>query len=348
MASVNTPTSSPRTWLLRCAAVIAVALAGAVLATFSVATHPRFHNLPSSVDSQQAILEKRIFVFEGIAVDYPSWRNRIAVPAAMRALGVIPGVTPSRAYLLVRWLGACAALVSFAWLVRVATQASPWLCGLSAMALGLCLFPTFLHIYEVPSDFLDAAAISLLLGCVLQKRRVAFACIMLPALLNRESAIFAVGAWWLVHVLPFERRAFLRESVFCAALGAAGSALVIGVRQANALPGAGTNAGVQPFVPAEMFRSHWMQITDFLNQPNFSNPLFFLTGYFVFAALVAAAHWSDLPAALRRLGWCALLLYAISVPYGNLDELRINIPALVISTLLLSWLAFRRPSPAVA
>lgn len=332
-------------WLLRAAALLAVALGGAVLAHFSVVAHPRFLHLPWSVDSQNAILERRPFVFEGIESEFPTWRHRIMVPLAMRAISAVAGVSDSQAYLLVRWLTACAALVAFAWLVRIATKASYWLSGGAAVVLAFSVFPTFLHIYEVPSDFLDAAFFSLLLGCVLQRRRLAVAGIMLLALLNRESAIFAVAAWWAVHAWPFVRRDFLRETAFCIGLGAAGTALVAAVRVVNSVNASTANAGLQAFEPAMMLGINCRQIAGFFLHPNYANPLFYLGGYLLLVTLVAAARWSHLPDRLRRLGWTAVAMYAVSLPFGCVNELRINIPALVIATLLLAWLAFRDVQP---
>ncbi|SDS63840.1 hypothetical protein [Opitutus sp. GAS368] len=350
-APLSTEPPQPlRPWLLRAAALLGLALGGAVLAHFSMATHPRFLHLPWSVDSQNAILERRVFVFEGVPVEFPSWRNRVLVPLAMRAITAVTPASSSQAYLLVRWASACAALAAFTWLVRTATRAGWWLSGGAALVFALSLFPTFLHLYEVPSDFLDAAFFSLLLGCLLQRRRLVFAGCLLLALLNRESAIFALIAWWAVHAWPFARRNFLRESAFCLTLGVAGTALVMGVRQANAMVAAPGSSGLQPFEPAMLFGMHWNMVVEFLRHPNYANPLFFLGAYLAFVGLVAAASWSRLPAELRRLGWTALALYVVSVLYGNIDELRINIPALVVSTLLLAWLAFRdtRPEPGPA
>lgn len=338
------PLSPVRRCLLLVAALIALLLAGAVLANFSMAAHPRFPHLPWSVDSQEAIRERRIFVFEGIAVDYPSWRNRIAVPYAMHATQALLPVSASQAYILIRWATACAALAAFAWLVRVATRAPlPW-CGLGAFCFALCLFPTFLHLYEIPSDFLDAASFSVLVGCALLRRRGWFAVLLLVSLLNRESAIFAVPVWWALHAWPFARRAFLRETAFSAALGLAGTAVVIALRQGNALPGSTVRTGLQPFGPLDLLQVHLGQIREFVLYFNYGNPLFFLAGYLLFAALVAAACWSRLTPPLRRLGLAGAGLYGVSVIYGNLGELRISIPSLVISTLLLLWLAF--PTPA--
>jgi hypothetical protein len=337
-----------QTWVLRAAALLALALGGAVLAHFSMATHPRFLNLRAAVDSQVAILDRRIFVFEGVPVEFPSWRNRVLVPLAMKAVTTVTRASDSQAYLVVRWASACAALAAFAWLARVATGAGWWLAGGGALVFAFSLFPTFLHLYEVPSDFFDAAFFSLLIGFALRKQRALFIAALLVGLLNRESAIFALAAWWLVHAWPFKREAFSRESLFCAALAIIGSALVTGLRLANGMLTSAANNGLQPFAPLTMLRAHWTMVLDYLHHPTYGNPLFFLGAYLLFVALVALAVGRSLPPVLQRLGWLAAGLYVLSIAYGNIDELRINIPALVISTLLLVAVAVREARPAEA
>lgn len=325
--------------LLQAAGLIALALMGAILAHFSMATHPRFLTLSSAVDSQTAILDRRIFVFEGVAVDYPSWRNRVIVPLLMRAITLTTPASPSQAYLVVRWMTACSALAAFAWLVRSVARAGYWLCGFAAGLLALSLFPTFLHIYEVPSDFLDAAFFSLLLLFILEDRRIAFAVVLMVALLNREFAVFSVVAWWAVHAWPFGRRGFLLESAYCLCLGVAGSALVAWVRVKNAVLEAPLSRALQPLDGLRNFRVHAAKLHAFVLHPVYGSPYFFLFGYIVFISLIMAALWRELPRELRRLGWVALCMYGVSLAYGDIDELRINIPGLVICSLLLVYLA---------
>jgi len=249
--------------------------------------------------------------------------------------------SPSQAYLVVRWMTACAALASFAWLVRSVVKVGYWFCGFAAGLLALSLFPTFLHIYEVPSDFLDAAFFSLLLLFILEGRRIAFAAVLMVALLNREFAIFSVVAWWAVHALQAGRRNFLLESVYCLGLGLAGCALVAWVRVKNAVLEAPLGTVLQPLDGIRNFQVHAAKLHAFVLHPVYGSPYFFLMGYILFMVLIMAAYWRELPKDLQRLGWVALCMYGVSLAYGDIDELRINIPGLVVCSLLLVHIASR-------
>jgi hypothetical protein len=336
-------------WARIVALTLFVALSGALLAHFSMAVHPRFITRPDAVDSQKAILEQRVFVFDGDQYVYPSWRNRVMVPLAIESISALTGITFSQSYILVRWLTACAAIAAFGALLFRVLETSMWLAAAGAAVFTVCLFPTFLHIYEIPSDFIDAASFSLLVLSACEKRRTSFALILLLALTNRESAIFATFVWFALHAWPFQRRTFLRESAYCCILGVVGSALVIWLRVIKAVPG--VTDVLQPYSPWDLVSVHWRMIKDFLSYPMYGSPLFFLFGYFIFLALIAGSYWKTLRPPMQRLGIVAAGIYLVSLAYGNIDELRIFIPSLVISTLLLGEIAlneFRRSRPATA
>lgn len=325
----------------------AVLLIGAALAHFSMTMHPRFLYLPEAVESQRAILERRLFVFEGQPLDYPSWRNRLAVPHAIRTLSALTGKTFSQSYVAVRWLTACAGLAAFALLVHRALRTGGWFSVAAAACFGLTLLPTFLHIYEIPSDFLDAAFFSLLILCALERRRVAFAVVLLIGLFNRESAVFATFVWFALHAWPFSRKTFARETAFCLIVGMAGTALVLWLRLANAVqaePGLGV--ALQRWNPVGLMQVHLRMIREYLAHPIFGHALFFHFGYLAFLSLITATYWRRLTERWRRLGLAGLGIYLLSLFYGNIDELRIFIPSLVISMLLLTALARAEFAPA--
>lgn len=334
------PISPVHRWSPILALVLFVALSAALLAHFSMVVHPRFITRPDAVDSQKAILDHRIFVFDGDQFEYPSWRNRVMVPLAIQSTSHLTGMSFSQSYILIRWLTACAAITAFGALLWRVLKTSVWIAAAGAAVFTLCLFPTFLHIYEIPSDFIDAASFSILVLCAFEKRRWAFASVLLVALTNRESAIFATFVWFALHAWRSDRRTFLRETAFCLVLGVAGSALVLWLRILMAVPASpGLTDVLQPYTPWDLASVHWRMIKDFFSFPLYSTPLFFLFGYLLFLTLIAASYWRTLKPSMQRLGVVAAGIYAISLAYGNIDELRIYIPSLVISTLLLGELA---------
>lgn len=332
-------------WLNSAALICFVLLTGAALAHFSFTTHPRFLTRLEALDSQKAILERRPFVFGGEEVDY-AWRNRVVVPYAIEAISRVSGSTFSQSYLVVRLLTACASIVAFGFLVRRGLGASIWLCAAAAAVFSVTLLPTFLHIYEIPSDFLDAAAFSLLVLFAVQKRRAAFTVVMLTALLNRESAIFGSLVWLSLHGWPVQRGAFWREFVYCGILVSAGAAVLFITRAMNSVPtSSGIASVLQPDTPITLGITHFHMVRSFFADPNFSNPLFFLFGYLSLLALIAITHWSRFAPAWRRLGVCGVLIFLVSLGYGNIKELRVFIPSLVISAFLVTALALKESSP---
>ena len=209
---------------------------GAWLTNEALSLYPRFIHLPDSVDSQAAILERRIFKFENRTIDYPVWRHRLVIPLAIEGLSRVTPLSHSQAYLVIRWLTACLALAAFASLLRHWLLASYWFITLAVGLFALILGPTFLHIYDIPSDFLDAAAMALLTQLALQRRPVAFLVVFFPALLNREGALFALPVWAALHTWPLRPRQQWKALALPAGAGLLGVGLVQGLRAMNALP----------------------------------------------------------------------------------------------------------------
>lgn len=329
-------------WLGRTAFAIYLVMLSAWVANLATGLNPRFQNLPESVDSQAAILERRMFVFDDQPVDYPVWRNRVIIPLAIEGIAKATSLTPARAYLLTRLVTAIIGLTAFSWLVRRHLKADGWFVALAAGLFALALGPTFLHIYDIPSDFLDAAAMCALTLFALEKKRVAFASVLFLALLNREGAIFSVLLWAALHALPLRRIDTVKHLVFCGVTGGAGTALVSGLRWWNAIPAAPADAAVQPIMPMQV---HAEQLWHGLTHPHSGNPFYFLIGFILLFALLLRAGWSDLNSLEKRIAGVACIVAIISGAFSNLVELRTQMAALVWFTFLSVVMAHRRLFP---
>lgn len=330
---MTAPTILPRT--SRLALVPLWILLAAMLTNLATLHHPRFQHLPDAVDSQLAILERRPFIFENTPVDYPSWRSRLLSPILIQGIANAGGLTFSQAYLLFRFLSAFAALVAFASVARRLLGDDPAIGALSAVLLTVTLIPTFLHIYDIPSDFPDVAFFALLLGFTLEKRRLAFAGTLMLALLNRESALFALPMWFVMHGAIDDHVRLARESAFVGLLGLAGLGLTLGLRARFALERQLSPDGTTLTQPVTDLAFSLQQITDFLARPLWSNSLFFLAGYLTIFILVIWQGWLHLASSHRRLAGLTLGVFAASVPFANLPELRVYMPSLVTGTFLM-------------
>jgi hypothetical protein len=323
---------------------IFVALLGAWLANEAIYLYPRFVHLPDSVDSQAAILERRPFVFEGIANDYPVWRHRVVMPLLLKGLSHFTPLSPSQSYLAMRWLTACLALAAFGWLLREHLLASPWFVAPGLGLFALVLGPSFLHIYDIPSDFLDAAAMALLTLFAFQKRPAAFLIVFLPALLNREGAIFALPLWAALHAGPVRTAWRSPALVFPAAAGLLGIVLVRGLRQWNALPvAAPADHALQPLIPWE---THVDQFITNLAHPHPGNPLYYLLGFGALFGLLLRQNWACLTADERRLAFIAVAVAFFSMLFGNIIELRTQMAGLVWFSFLALVIIHRRLFPS--
>lgn len=318
--------------------LLLLALLAGMLTNLASSYHPRFIYLPGSMDSQQAILERRPFVFDDVAEDFPSWRSRILVPHAIELIHSTTGLKFSQCYLLVRYFSAWCAIGTFGWLAARRLGGGIWTAGLGAMLLTLALLPTFMHIYDIPSDFPDAAFFALLVWSALEKRRGWFVGLLFLALLNRESALFALPIWMVLHGLPLVRKSTLTEAAYCGVLGIGGIALTLWLRAKYALAWSEpVQHGGDPILtqPLTIAAVSLQQLQDFLARPVWSNSLFFLFGYLAFYGVVAAAGWHQLAPSLRRLAWMTVAIFAASVPIANLPEMRVYIPAIVLGTFIL-------------
>jgi hypothetical protein len=331
------------------ALIVFLGLAGAALAHVSIHMHPRFLTLDKAVASQVAIYERTMMVFEH-PEEAATWRNRIIIPYTMKALTVATGMSPSRAYLLTRWLSASLALGAFMLLTQRALNLNVWGSAAAAAMLAVSLMPTFLHIYEIPSDFLDATFFSLLVLCALERNKTAFALVLPVALLNRESAIFSLFVWFALYAFrPGGWRTFLCASAWCGVLGLLGTGLVMGLRIANAAVDVPTiQQGLQPFDPRMFWSVNARMLDEFLTRPSFSHPYFFLVGYLGLLALIVSTEWADISKRMRRLLGAAAGIFLLSIVSNNLDELRIFIPSLVLCSLALTAIAQRKLCPTVA
>ena len=317
--------------LSRIAAVaLYLVLLGALLAHVSMNLNPRFLNLPDSVASQAAIRDRTTASFSGRPDDIGNWRNRVLLPYSIDALSQATGMSYGRSYIVARWVTATLALAAQLLLLQrllgLATSAA--LAGVTFFAVTLV--PAFLHIYEIPSDFLDAGFFALLTALAVARARVGFALVLGVALLNRESAIFAVVVWFALHAVS--GRAVWKEAAWCGLVGGAGTALVTALRVINASHASAT--GLQTYEPVMFWQVNARVLREWLQAPNYGHPYFFLTGFLVLLALVVVPVWSRLPPFVRRLAVASVVIFALSAVSNNLNELRIFIPSLVLANVV--------------
>jgi hypothetical protein len=231
------------------------------------------------------------------------------------------------------------ALAAFAFLIKRHLRAEGWFVALGVSILVLSIGPTFLHIYDIPSDFLDAAAMAGLTLLALERRYTAFTILLFTALFNREGAIFAIVLWGGLHAWPVRGYNAIRNLVFCGIVGTIGAIVVIGLRHLNAVTAIHTaDTPIQPFIP---WKVHIMQLTQGLTHPHPGNAVFFLLGYIGLFTLVLKSGWGNLQANERRLGIVAISIALFSALFGNLVELRTQMAAIVWLTFLALVIAHR-------
>jgi hypothetical protein len=327
-----------------------LALVGGILAEFSLSAHPRFLNQAESIDSQQAILDRRVFVLEGTPVNYNSWRSRILVPYAIKTLAKMTGTRFGQSYVVVRWISATLALAAFALLAARQAGGGGWFAAAAAGLFALVLFPTFLFLYEAPSDFADAFFFSLLTLLALEKKRWLFGLVLLVGVTNRESAIFALAVWGAIHGPAALRAGEVREMAFLGSLGALSCALVLWLRwhfavlEPASLPGVGLAAVGQPYTWQTLV---WAvdYLRDFFRYPSFTSSLFYLVGYACFFPTLLWINRAQLPPPIRRAAVAAAGIFLFSIPFAHLPELRVYIPSLVIAVFSAVVLLRRKLDP---
>jgi hypothetical protein len=337
----NTP-GSPR--LRALALLLFLVLGGAIVAHVSLTMHPRFLTMADAIGSQRAIYERTDAVFGGQPDDIHNWRNRVMLPYILVGVSKATGMEFGRAYVLARWVTATVALAMFAWMAMRTLALDAVSAVAASMLFALSLIPTFTHIYEIPSDFLDAAFFCALTVLALEKRRGAFLVTLLVALLNRESAVFAVVVWFFVNALGGGPGRFARETLWCALCGSLSTAVVVGLRVLNSSHQAATlGQGLQTFEPAYFLSLNEAMIREFLSRPRFGNPFFLLGAYLAGLSLLLRAEWGAIGVRARQLTLAASIIFVASCVSNCIDELRMFIPSLVLMMLVLASVVWRRP-----
>lgn len=323
--------------------LLVFATMGAAVADVSLLMHPRFLTLSDSVGSQKAIIDRTPAMFNGVPDDISNWRNRVMLPYSIEGFSRVSGLSFGQAYVLMRWLTSTCALMAFSWLLVRALALAPFPAAIASSLFAVSLIPTFTHIYEIPSDFLDGAFFCILTVLALEKRRAIFTWVLLVALLNRESAVFALFVWFALYGRGKGRAAFIREALWCAAVGMASIVIVIGLRTLNAGHfGATLHQGVQTFAPVMFWSVNFRMLRDLLANPHFGHPFVFLSFYLLFLVSLFGAEWRTLGSRAKSLIFAAAFIFILSIISNNLDELRIFIPSLVLTTLVVIAIAWRR------
>jgi hypothetical protein len=214
----------------------------------------------------------------------------------------------------------------------------------AAVLFAFSLIPTFTHIYEIPSDFLDAAFFCSLAVWALEGRRGPFIATLLLALLNRESAVFAVIVWFFVQARGGGSRRFVREALWCMLCGVLSTSVVVGLRVVNSShQGATLGQGLQTFEPAYFLSLNMESLREFLSRPHFGHPFFLLGAYLAALALLLGAEWGAIGRRARELVVAAASIFLLSCLSNCIDELRMFIPSLVLTMLVVASVVWRRP-----
>jgi hypothetical protein len=331
--------SAPRRLALLCFLV----LAGAIVAHVSLTMHPRFLTMGDSIASQQAIFDRTNAVFGGQTDNIHNWRNRVMLPYLLEGVSRATGMSFGRAYVLSRWVTATVALAMFMWLAMRTLALDAVSAAAAAVLFAFSLISTFTHIYEIPSDFLDAAFFCALTVWALEGLRGAFLVTMLLALLNRESAVFGVIVWFFVQAFGGGTRRFVRETLWCALGGALSTAVVVGLRVLNSgHQGATLGQGLQTFEPAYFLSLNMEALRGFLSRPHFGNPFFLLGAYLAALGLLLRAEWGAIGTRARQLAVAATAIFLASCISNCIDELRMFIPSLVLMMLVVASVVWRR------
>lgn len=335
----------PRSSRLRALALsLFILLSGAVVAHVSLTMHPRFLTMEDAIGSQRAIYERTDAVFGGKPDDIHNWRNRVMLPYILMGVSKVTGMDFGRAYVLARWVTATLALAMFMWTATRTLALDAVSAAAAAGLFAFSLIPTFTHIYEIPSDFLDAAFFCALTVCALENRRGAFLLTLLVALLNRESAVFAVIVWFFVNAYGAGPGKFARETLWCALCGSLSTVVVVGLRVLNSSHHAATlGQGLQTFDPAYFVSLNVGMFREFLSRPRFGDPFFLLGAYLAALALLLRSEWVEVGARARRLTAAARAIFLVSCISNCIDELRMFIPSLVLMMLVLASVVWRRP-----
>jgi hypothetical protein len=119
--------------------------------------------------------------------------------------------------------------------------------------------------------------------------------------------------------------------------------IVTGLRTLNAGHyGATLQQGVQTFDPAMFWSVNFRMLRGFLAKPHFGDPFVFLSFYLLFLASLFGAEWRTLRSRAKSLIFAAAFIFILSIISNNLDELRIFIPSLVLTTLVVVAIAWKR------
>ena len=309
----------------------------------AVSTQLRFRNASreDTIQQQHAILSGEPLKFDGRPAPWADvWRNRILFPLLLKGIVQAGGLNANDAYILARFLTAFAMLASLWWALRYAKLAEER--GALAAVAVLSFMQMFVFISygrESPSDFLDAAFISILTALCLRKQRFATLLVAIFASANRESSAFAGVIWCCLHWRD-ERGLNFREIAWSAFVCIAAFVATAGLRH---WMGATHTADAQAFV---LFKG-WQHLKVFLSFPTpFGWPVCAVAMLLPPLALI----WNrrrQLTSATLSLLLATALITLISMVFGELSELRVFVPSLTLIAIVFGSLVDASDSPAV-
>lgn len=309
----------------------------------AVSTQLRFRNATreDAIQQQFAILSGDALKFDGRPAPWADvWRNRILFPLLLKGIVQNSSLNASDGYVLARFLTAFAMLASLWWALGHARLAGVHGAIAAVAILSFMQMLVFISYgRESPSDFLDAAFMSILTALCLRKQRFATLLVTIFASANRESSAFA-GVIWCCLYWRAERRLNFREIAWSAFVCIAALVTTAGLRH---WMGATHAADAQAFV---LFKG-WEHLKVFLSFPT---PFGWPVCAFMMLLPPLAYIWnqrSRLTSAMRGLLLATALITLISMVFGELSELRVFVPSLTLIAFVFGNLVNGSDSPTV-
>lgn len=280
----------------------------------------RFQHKAEVVSQQVAILHNEPTYFDGLPHDLPEFHNRVLIPAILAAsTAVFPGTLQQW---FIAWRLITAALMF--WTMLRLTNQSSWHWPVLAVSLlaYLCIL-SFAHPWEHPTDFLDATFTLGFCALTLSGRFFALTVLALLAASNRESAAFAGVMWACVHGRSESRRFQFREICRGVGLSTIVYLAVLALRREFAVPGVQRlNALAIVELPND--------IAVYLQHPTLDGWPIRMAASLALVLLCVRAFHNQLQNRELRLLIASGFMFAISLVFGKIGELRVFLPVFVV------------------
>jgi hypothetical protein len=277
----------------------------------------RYEHRDDVVAQQQEILRREPLRFESVTMDAPESRNRVLMPLLLEASSHVHALAPRQWFVVWRLITAFVALGAVTLLIP------PGLAALVAQGLlAYILVLSFNRAWEYPTDFPDVAFTLAMCALTLTRAWWPLLLVACVAAANRESAAFAGVIWMAVQgfrdnrVRPFEvgRGALLAAVTYGVALA---------LRAWFAPPGPHRVQLIAVVYVPTLLR-------EFVRHPNPAAwPVLLAAGVLPLRVLAGVARGTLTPAH-RRMVWAGVVVAALTLVFGMIDELRVLLPAAAI------------------